>query len=62
MLLKPLYRAKEFKADFGVNNTGFYALLKSGALKAHKVNGRTFVKGDEVERWLASLPEVKAAA
>ncbi len=62
MVVKPLYPAKVFRADFGLNTTGFYALLKSGALKAHKVNGRTFVKGEEVERWLASLPEVKAAA
>jgi hypothetical protein len=62
MTLKPLYSPKVFQADFCVSHSTFFRMLKAGEIQTHKHNGRTVIKGEEVQRWLDSLPESQRAA
>jgi excisionase family DNA binding protein len=44
----------------GVGRSTIYAELASGRLVARKLGRRTLVMSSELERWLESLPALKA--
>lgn len=62
MPLKPLYSLKAFQADFSLSESTLFRMLKAGEIRAHKRNGNTVIKGEEVQLWLDSLPEVERVA
>jgi excisionase family DNA binding protein len=43
----------------GVGRTVLYEEIKAGRLKAHKLGRRTLILADDLQRWLAALPNVK---
>jgi excisionase family DNA binding protein len=62
MPLKPLYSLKAFRADFCISPSTLFRMLKAGEIQSHKHGGRTVIKGEEVQRWLDSLPGTQRAA
>lgn len=62
MPLKPLYSLKVFREQFSISERTLFRMLAAGEIKSHKRNGNTVIKGEEVQRWLDSLPEANRAA
>jgi hypothetical protein len=46
----------------GIGRTATYEEINSGKLRAKKRKGRTLIPKQNAREWLASLPDMKAAA
>lgn len=55
--MKMLYSIAEVCEQTGLGRTKFYQLLKDGALSAVKIGNKTFVKHEELERFIDNLPK-----
>jgi hypothetical protein len=55
---KLLYPAREARAAIGCGNQKFYNLINNGTLDARRFGKRTYITGESLERFVASLPEV----
>ncbi len=54
-----LMTGDQFRARYNVGRTKFYALLKSGKLRAVKLGTRLLVEEEEAERFKAELPSYR---
>jgi len=52
----PLLRVAEARAQLGIGNTKFYALVKEGLIEVVKIGTSTRVKTESIDRFIASLP------
>jgi excisionase family DNA binding protein len=52
------YTIAEACAAARIGKTAIYAFIKSGALKAVKCGRRTLIPADELERFIANLPQL----
>lgn len=57
---KRSYDISELKAAGGPGRTVAYAEIRSGRLKARKIGRRTVVLAEDLDAYLASLPEAGA--
>lgn len=62
MTVKSLYSIAEFLRETSLSERTFYRMLKACEITTHRHNGRVFVKGEELQRWINSLPVAQAAA
>jgi hypothetical protein len=53
-----LYPAREARAAIGCGNQKFYNLINNGTLDARRFGRRTYITGESLERFVASLPEL----
>ncbi len=47
---------EQFSAEYGVGVTRVYELLGTRELRAVKIGRRTFIRREDADAWLASLP------
>jgi excisionase family DNA binding protein len=58
-----LYRANQARKLLGgIGSRKFYELLNSGRLKAVKLDGNTCIHSDELQRFMAELPNYRATS
>jgi len=50
------YSIAEFGLRYGPKRTKTYALIRNGELAAIRIGRRRYIRHDDAERWLASLP------
>jgi excisionase family DNA binding protein len=53
---KLAYTMAEVAKATGVGRSTLWRLRRAGELKAWKCGGKTLIKAEELQRWLASLP------
>jgi Helix-turn-helix domain len=53
-----LYTIREAREFTGLGVTAAYAQIKEGRLTAIRIGSRTFIRGYEIERYIASLPRI----
>jgi excisionase family DNA binding protein len=61
MTFDPPLSILQTASALNISRTAVYDLLKSGAMKSVKLNGKTLVRSTEVERFFNSLPEARFA-
>jgi excisionase family DNA binding protein len=52
-----LFSVRETCASLAVGSSTLYRLIAKGDIKARKINGKTVFTAEEIERFVASLPE-----
>lgn len=58
--MKSAYSVKELTSELGISRTQVYRLINAGKLHPRKLGAKTVFLGDEVRRFLDSLPAVAA--
>lgn len=60
MIERQLYTRKEFCQRNGIGKTKFFELVKIGALRVVRLDGRVMVPAPSEARWLANLPPARS--